>query len=109
MTREGHEGQQIHQRLVKLAQANGLAAGSRMRVDTTVVETKGSTEPLYQPSGGTGEAVLRRDRRRTKRARNVLQQLVLEGMRQELDAVILPDRQRTGTPAHWRRLRLGVG
>src|ERR1700732_3703853 len=30
---------QIHQRMVKLAQANGLAAGGRMRVDTTVVET----------------------------------------------------------------------
>src|SRR5215204_3240050 len=30
---------QIHQRLVKLAQANGLAAGRRMRLDTTVVET----------------------------------------------------------------------
>src|SRR5712671_2316995 len=30
---------QIHQRLVKLAQANGLAAGRKMRVDTTVVET----------------------------------------------------------------------
>src|SRR5882724_242415 len=30
---------QIHQRLVKLAQANGLVAGRRMRVDTTVVET----------------------------------------------------------------------
>src|SRR5258708_27519378 len=30
---------QIHQRLVQLAQANGLAAGRRMRVDTTVVET----------------------------------------------------------------------
>src|ERR1700690_2288783 len=30
---------QVHQRLVKLAQANGLAAGRRMRVDTTVVET----------------------------------------------------------------------
>ena len=47
MTREGHEGQQIHQRLVKLAQANGLAAGSRMRVDTTVVETKGSGVHVY--------------------------------------------------------------
>src|SRR5258708_19807051 len=36
----GPEGvKQIHQRLVKLAQANGLAAGRRMRVDTTVVET----------------------------------------------------------------------
>src|SRR5260370_13439562 len=32
---------QIHQRLVKLAQANGLAAGRRMRLDTTVVETNG--------------------------------------------------------------------
>jgi IS5 family transposase len=30
---------QVHQRLVKLAQADGLAAGRRMRVDTTVVET----------------------------------------------------------------------
>jgi IS5 family transposase len=30
---------QIHQRLVKLAQAKGLVAGRRMRVDTTVVET----------------------------------------------------------------------
>ena len=30
---------QIHQRLVKLAQAEGLAAGRSMRVDTTVVET----------------------------------------------------------------------
>jgi transposase, IS5 family len=30
---------QIHQRLVKLAQADGLAAGRKMRVDTTVVET----------------------------------------------------------------------
>jgi IS5 family transposase len=29
----------IHQRLVHLAQANGLAAGRKMRVDTTVVET----------------------------------------------------------------------
>ena len=30
---------QIHQRLVKLAQTDGLAAGRKMRVDTTVVET----------------------------------------------------------------------
>jgi len=30
---------QIHQRLVKLAQGEGLAAGRSMRVDTTVVET----------------------------------------------------------------------
>jgi IS5 family transposase len=30
---------QIHQRLVKLAQDDGLAAGRKMRVDTTVVET----------------------------------------------------------------------
>lgn len=35
---------QIHQRLVKLAQANGLAAGRRMRVDTTVVETRAFSE-----------------------------------------------------------------
>jgi transposase, IS5 family len=30
---------QVHQRLVKLAQTDGLAAGRKMRVDTTVVET----------------------------------------------------------------------
>src|SRR5712671_1350268 len=116
---------QIHQRLVKLAQANGLAAGRRMRVDTTVVETnvgrwRSSSDPHHekdwqdrrrnwrqavrpqsqreaagpghrpggalqsqagsgeaqsilwqaaqcdQPSGGTGEAVLQRDRRRNE-------------------------------------------
>jgi len=30
---------QIHQRLVQMAQAEGIATGKRMRVDTTVVET----------------------------------------------------------------------
>jgi IS5 family transposase len=30
---------QIHERLVKIAQSNGLAPGRKMRVDTTVVET----------------------------------------------------------------------
>ena len=30
---------QVHQRLVQLAQAEGIATGKRMRVDTTVVET----------------------------------------------------------------------
>ena len=30
---------QIHERLVRMAQAEGIAAGRRMRVDTTVVET----------------------------------------------------------------------
>jgi len=30
---------QIHERMVSIAQANGLAEGRRMRVDTTVVET----------------------------------------------------------------------
>jgi IS5 family transposase len=37
---------QIHQKLVKLAQANGLAAGRRMRVDTTGVETKSTIRPI---------------------------------------------------------------
>jgi IS5 family transposase len=145
---------QIHQRLVQLAQANGLAAGRRMRVDTTVVETN-----IHYPTDssllGDGVRVLIRtmkkigkivgetgaklcDRGRsvklrvldiaraarsrtkqsrerlnraygkllnatsrvvgqakrfskeivsgTKRARNVLKQMVLEGLRQELDA-----------------------
>jgi hypothetical protein len=30
---------QIHERLVKIAQAKGVITGRRMRVDTTVVET----------------------------------------------------------------------
>src|SRR6266567_231637 len=143
----------IHQRLVKLAQANGLAAGRRMRVDTTVVETN-----VHYPTDssllGDGVRVLTRTMKRigkiagetgaklcdrsrsvklrvldiaraarsrakqsreklnrsygkllnatsrvvgqakrfsgeivggTKRARNVLKQLALEGLRQELD------------------------
>ena len=146
---------QIHQRLVKLAQANGLAAGRKMRVDTTVVETD-----IHYPSDssllGDGVRVLIRtmkkiskivgeagaklcDRGRSvklrvldiaraarsrakqsqdrlrrfygrllnttsrvvgqakrfskeiaggiKRAKNVLKQLALEGLRQELDAM----------------------
>ena len=147
---------QIHERLVKLAQANGVAAGRRMRVDTTVVETN-----IHYPTDssllGDGVRVLIRtmkriskiagetgaklcDRSRSvklrvldiaraarskakqsreklnrsygkllnatsrvvgqakrfskeiaggmKRARNVLQQLALEGLRQELDAMV---------------------
>src|ERR1700724_1691152 len=147
---------QIHQRLVKLAQANGLAAGRRMRVDTTVVETN-----VHYPTDssllGDGVRVLIRTMKRigkiagetgaklcdrgrsvklrvldiaraarsrakqsrerlnraygkllnatsrvvgqakrfskeivggTKRARSVLQQLALEGLRQELDAMV---------------------
>jgi IS5 family transposase len=147
---------QIHQRLVKLAQANGLAAGRKMRVDTTVVETD-----IHYPTDssllGDGVRVLIRtmkkiskivgeagaklcDRGRSvklrvldiaraarsrakqsqdrlrrfygrllnttsrvvgqakrfskeiageiKRAKNVLKQLALEGLRQELDAMV---------------------
>ncbi len=147
---------QIHQRLVKLAQANGLAAGRRMRVDTTVVETNvhyptdssllgdgvrvliRTMKRIGKIAGETGAKL--RDRSRsvklrvldiaraarsrakqsrerlnrsygkllnatsrvvgqakrfskeiaggTKRARNILQQLVLEGLRQELDAMV---------------------
>src|SRR5467141_4024345 len=54
---------QIHQRLVKLAQANGLAAGRRMRVDTTVVETN-----IHYPTDssllGDGVRVLTRTMKR---------------------------------------------
>ena len=147
---------QIHQRMVKMAQANGLAAGRRMRVDTTVVETN-----IHYPTDssllGDGVRVLIRtmkkiskivgeagtklcDRSRsvklrvldiaraarsrakqsrerlkraygkllnatsrvvgqakrfskeiaggTKRARNVLKQLALEGLREKLDAMV---------------------
>src|SRR5712672_2865400 len=138
---------QIHQRLVQLAQANGLAAGRRMRVDTTVVETnvhyptdssllgdgvrvlirtmkrigkiagetgaklrvldiaraarsraKQSREKLNRSYGkllnatsrvvGQAKRFSKEVARGTKRARNVLQQLVLEGLRQELDAMV---------------------
>src|SRR4030088_1718437 len=147
---------QIHQRLVRLAQANGLAAGRRMRVDTTVVETNvhyptdssllgdgvrvliRTMKKIGKIAGETGTKLCDRGRsvklrvldiaraarsrakqsrerlnrsdgqllnatRRgvgrakrfskeiaggTKRARNVLKQLPLEGLRQELDAMV---------------------
>src|SRR4030088_518478 len=149
-------GKQIPQRLVTLAQANRLAAGRRMRVDTTVVETnvhyptdssllgdgvrvlirtmkrigkiaaatgtklcdrsrsvklrvldiaraarsraKQSREKLNRSYGkllnatsrvvGQAKRFSKEVARGTKRARNVLQQLVLEGLRQELDAMV---------------------
>ena len=39
---------QIHERIVKIAQDNGVAAGRRMRVDTTVVETN-----IHYPTDST--------------------------------------------------------
>src|ERR1700750_1639319 len=147
---------QIHQRLVKLAQANGLAAGRRMRVDTTGVETNVRYPPdssllgdgvrvlirtmkrISKIAGETGAKLCDRGRSvklrvrdiaraarsrakqsgerlnraygkllnatsrvvgqakrfskeivgGTKRARSVLQQLALEGLRQEPDAKV---------------------
>jgi IS5 family transposase len=147
---------QIHQRIVKLAQANGLAAGRRMRVDTTVVETNvhyptdssllgdgvrvliRTMKRIGQIAGETGAKLCDRSRsvklrvldiaraarakgpqsqeklRRAygkllnstsrvvgqakqfskqivegvKRSTNILQQLALEGLRQELDAMV---------------------
>src|SRR5438874_12175818 len=54
---------QIHQRLVQLAQANGLAAGRRMRVDTTVVETN-VHDPTDSSLLGDGVRVLTRTMKR---------------------------------------------
>src|SRR6478752_4566443 len=147
---------QVHQRLVKLAQANGLAAGRKMRVDTTVVETNvhyptdssllgdgvrvliRTMKRISKIAGETGAKLCDRGRSvklrvldiaraarsrakqsrerlnraygkllnatsrvvgqakrfskeivgGTKRARSVLQQLALEGLRQELDAMV---------------------
>jgi transposase, IS5 family len=147
---------QIHQRIVKLARANGLAAGRRMRVDTTVVETNvhyptdssllgdgvrvliRTMKRIGQIAGETGAKLCDRSRsvklrvldiaraarakgpqsqeklRRAygkllnstsrvvgqakqfskqivegvKRSTNILQQLALEGLRQELDAMV---------------------
>jgi IS5 family transposase len=139
---------QIHQRIVKIAQENGVAEGGRMRVDTTVVETnihyptdssllgdvvrmliltkknitdivgkagaslrdrsgsvrvldiaraarakgKPQQEQLKRAYGqllnstsrvgGTGETVL------VKRSSDVVQQLALDGLRHELDAMV---------------------
>src|SRR5258708_158051 len=146
---------QIHERMVKIAQDQGVAAGRGMRVDTTVVETnvhyptdssllgdgvrvlirtmkkitkiageagttlrnrsrsvklrvldiaraarsraKQSREKLNRSYGkllnatsrvvGQAKRFSKEVARGTKRARNVLQQLVLEGLRQELDAM----------------------
>jgi IS5 family transposase len=148
--------EQIHQRLVKLAQASGLAAGRKMRVDTTVVETNvhyptdssllgDGVRVLIRTMKGVGKIVgeagtklcdrgrsvklrvldiaraarsrARQGRERlhqaygkllnatsrvvgqakrfskeiaagTKCAKNVLKQLALEGLRQELDAMV---------------------
>src|SRR3979490_254958 len=147
---------QIHQRLVKLAQAHGLAAGRRMRVDPTVVETNvhyptdssllgdgvrvliRTMKKIGKIAGETGTKLSARGRSvklrvldiaraarsrakqgqerlrqaygqllnatsrvvgqakrfskeiagGTKRARNVLKRLALEGLRQHLDAMV---------------------
>jgi len=147
---------QVHQRLVKLAQADGLAAGRRMRVDTTVVETNihyptdssllgDGVRVLIRTMKGIGKIVgdagtklcdrsrsvklrvldiaraarsrAKQSRERlksaygtllnatsrvvgqakrfseeiasgTKRAKNVLKQLALEGLREKLDAMV---------------------
>ena len=147
---------QIHQRLVKLAQAKGLVAGRRMRVDTTVVETNvhyptdssllgdgvrvliRTMKKVGKIAGETGAKLCDRSRSvklrvldiaraarskakqsrerlnraygkllnatsrvvgqaklfskeiagGTKRARNVLKQLALEGLRQQLDVMV---------------------
>src|SRR5207249_3238537 len=147
---------QIHERLVKVAQGNGLAQGRKMRVDTTVVETNihyptdssllgdgvrvliRTMKKITKIVGGAGAKL--RDRSRSvklrvldiaraarakgkphrerlkraysqllnstsrvvgqarrfskeivegvKRSRNVLQQLALDGLRREIDAMV---------------------
>ncbi len=147
---------QIHQRLVQLAQADGLVAGRKMRVDTTVVETNihyptdssllgdgvrvliRTMKNIGKIAGQAGTKLCDRSRsvklrvldiaraarskakqgrerlksaygtllnatsrvvgqakrfseeiaRGTKRAKNVLKQLALEGLRQQLDAMV---------------------
>ena len=145
---------QIHERIVKIAQDNGVTEGRRMRVDTTVVETNihyptdssllgdgvrvlirtmkkvtaiagkagaklrdrsrtvklrvldiaraaraKAAEPgeaqaglrqiaqFDQPGSGTSKTVLQRNRRRSEARFEHPQQLVLEGLRHELDAM----------------------
>ena len=46
---------QVHERLVQLAQAEGIATGRRMRVDTTVVETN-----VHYPTDSSLLGALRR-------------------------------------------------
>ena len=54
---------QIHERIVQIAQANGVVQGRRMRVDTTVVETN-----IHYPTDssllGDGVRVLTRTMRK---------------------------------------------
>ena len=147
---------QVHERLVKIAQGNGLAPGCKMRVDTTVVETNihyptdssllgdgvrvliRTMKKISKIVGGTGAKLCDRSRsvklrvldiaraarakgkphqerlkrayglllnstsrvvgqakrfsreitEGVKRSRDVLQQLALEGLRQEIDAMV---------------------
>jgi IS5 family transposase len=117
---------QIHERMVKIAQDNGVTEGRRMRVDTTVVETN-----IHYPTDssllGDGVRVLIRTMKKVtaitgkagaklklaygkllnstsrvvgqakrfskeiaegvKRSTDILQQLALEGLRHEIDAM----------------------
>ena len=147
---------QVHERLVKIAQGNGVAPGRKMRVDTTVVETNihyptdssllgdgvrvliRTMKKISKMVGGAGAKLCNRSRsvklrvldiaraarakgkphqerlkaayrlllnstsrvvgqakqfskeiaEGVKRSRDVLQQLALEGLRQELDAMV---------------------
>jgi transposase, IS5 family len=64
---------QVHERLVRMAQAEGIATGRRMRVDTTVVETNGPLSDRFKPARGRrtgadpGDEEDHRHRRRGRR------------------------------------------
>src|ERR1700675_3047682 len=96
---------QIHERLVRIAQAKDVTQGRKMRVDTTVTETN-----IHYPTDssllGDGVRVLIRTMKKitkiageagaklrdrshgVKRSTDIVKQLGLEGLRQEIDAMV---------------------
>lgn len=76
----GEAIEQLHQRLVKMAQERGVIQGRKMRVDTTVVETN-----IHYPTDskllGDGARVLTRTMKRIESSRGKLQRAVRNRMR----------------------------
>ena len=96
--------EQIHARIVQIARDHRVAAGRRMRVDTTVVETnihyptdsnllgdgvRVLTRTMKQPAGWSVKPspLPRRSTTASKRAEGS-RQAVLEGLRRELENVL---------------------
>ena len=100
---------QIHERLVRMAQAEGIAAGRRMRVDTTVVETN-----VHYPTDssllGDGARVLTRAMRKiTAIAGEVGARLRDRSRGVKLRVLDIARAARAKGPQSQERLRQGYG